>query len=213
MNNNGGIHRFVRDNDEDTYEEVLDIAKGGAPSKATLPYRTVRQVSENPEMVDKYGDKVAVPITVIEDISDRHPELTNASKNPISPYSEISTRVSSVSPTGSGDTRTYDGWVVVGYVPMTLSETNEIAFMDFNSAGSRLEYNPDKRIKNLIRDEKLTIGVAKDVIDKNIPYKSKLNQDSLFKQNRTSKGEIALSKETVAELLEVLKDISKALKS
>lgn len=88
-----------------------------------------------------------------------------------------------------------------------------------NSAGNRKYSNKDlevlKKIKNLIRVEKLTIGLAKDVIDKNIPYNSNGSQEALFMNGRGSNigDSINVDKDTIKEILEVLKDISKALKS
>ncbi|MDC1067984.1 MerR family transcriptional regulator [Candidatus Kapabacteria bacterium] len=86
-----------------------------------------------------------------------------------------------------------------------------------NTAGNRKYSNKDlkilKKIKDLIRVEKLTIGVAKDIIDKNIPFDGIKQQQVNFTQNKQNKDIIEIDKSTVKNLLEVLKEISDILKS
>lgn len=88
-----------------------------------------------------------------------------------------------------------------------------------NTAGNRKYSRKDlevlKKIKKLIREQKLTIGIAKDIIDKNIPEdKAKQQQNMFMFSNGYKNGNLVIvEKDTIEELIKVLKEISDTLKS
>lgn len=80
-----------------------------------------------------------------------------------------------------------------------------------NSAGNRKYNKKDldllKRIKQLIREDKITLTAAKDVIDNNKPF-VQLNQESLFAKPKLPK----MSKDELLKVIDVLKEFSSILK-
>lgn len=80
-----------------------------------------------------------------------------------------------------------------------------------NSAGNRKYNQKDlellKRIKQLIREDKITLTAAKDIIDNNKPMVNG-NQESLFAKPKLPN----LNKEELLKVITLLKDFSALLK-
>lgn len=184
-NNNAGVYQFVRHHSDSTYDDFYATAMSGASTKTQLPYKTVRQRTNDQELVNDYGDHVAVPISVVKDVGDRHPSLVNTSETP-GPLPNIYNKVDSVTSTGLGPSKTYDQWVAEGFIPMKLGETNEIVFMDFHSTPTELNYDPETRIKqHLYITQRLGFAQTEFFMDMSeTTYESKTEIDLINRWNQ-----------------------------
>lgn len=92
-----------------------------------------------------------------------------------------------------------------------------------NSAGNRKYSQKDvevlQRIKELLRDNKLSLSAAREIVDngKSLKTIDKVQTEIIEKRSNGKssnlKTDLKISDETIQELVDVLKDISKLLRS